>query len=80
LKYISVTVLAPGNLGSIGEVSETFLVAGYVTCMYPKDPRVGGLLSDLVAVFNSKLRFPTILLVSEELLLDRVALTRRHRD
>jgi hypothetical protein len=58
LKDIGVAVLAPWNFGSIGKIPETFLAAGRVTSMYPEDPRVGGLLSNLVAVFSGKLRFP----------------------
>lgn len=60
LEYISVAVLPPANLGSVGKVAQTFLAAGRITRMDPEDPGVGRLLSNSVAVFDSKSCFPGI--------------------
>jgi hypothetical protein len=57
LKYISVPVLAPGDLSTIGKVAETFLAARRITRMNPENPGVERLLPDSVAVFDGESRF-----------------------
>jgi hypothetical protein len=40
LEYMHVAVLTPGNLGAVGQVTETFLAARRGARMNPKDPGV----------------------------------------
>ncbi|KAJ5883433.1 uncharacterized protein N7473_010319 [Penicillium subrubescens] len=66
LKYISLMVLAPGNLRAVDKVAETFLAARRSTGMNPEDPGVGRLLSDPMAVFDDKPSFPAVKLALDE--------------
>jgi hypothetical protein len=60
LEYITLVVLAPRNLGSVGKIAQTFLAAGRVTRMNPEDPGVGRLLLNSVAVFDGKSCFSVV--------------------
>ena len=57
LENISVAILAPGNLSTVGKVAETFLAARRITRMNPENPGVRRLLPDSVAVFDGESRF-----------------------
>jgi hypothetical protein len=58
LENISVAILAPGDLSTVGKVAETFLAARGITRVNPENPGVRRLLPDSVAVFDGKSRFP----------------------
>lgn len=57
-EYIRCGIPPPGDLDAVGEIPATLLKTGGITCVNPKDPRLGRLFSDSVTDFDRKLRFP----------------------
>jgi hypothetical protein len=59
LDYICLWVPTIRDLDLVRDFPITLLETGVVACVYPENPCLGGLVSNLVGVFDCKLRLST---------------------